>query len=133
MTRVTSRALQTVGKGTAEKTSLQLTVRKLGGDSADVTWCDSSFQTPGGRGAAEIGKARSLTVENRVRRTIGDDNAERRRPNIATYSIFIVMLFLYIKRFLESLFFIRVSTAFYFVCAFCIFCLYFALLIIEYD
>jgi len=44
----------------------------------DVTWRGSSFQT---RGAAATGKARSLTVDNRVRPTISDDDdTKRRRP-----------------------------------------------------
>jgi len=45
--------------------------------AADVTWRSSSFQTR----TAATGKARSPTVDNRVRRTISDgDDAERRRP-----------------------------------------------------
>jgi len=44
--------------------------------SVDVTCCGRPFQT---RGAA-TGKARSPTVDSRVRRTISDgDEAERRR------------------------------------------------------
>jgi len=44
--------------------SLETTVRKI----ADVTWRSNSFQTR----AAATGKARSPTVDNRVRRTIND-------------------------------------------------------------
>jgi len=50
--------------------SLQTTARKLGGEGADVTWRGSSFETR----AAAIEKARSPTVDNRIRRTISDDD-----------------------------------------------------------
>jgi len=40
----------------------------------DVTWRDSSFHTR----AAATGKARSPTVDNRVRRTISDDDDTER-------------------------------------------------------
>jgi len=45
MAQVSSRAPQKVGRGTAEKMSLQTTAGKLGGDGAHVTWRGSSFQT----------------------------------------------------------------------------------------
>ena len=73
--KVTTKALQKVGKETAEKMSLQTTAETRR-DGADVTWCDGTFQTR----AAATGKARSPIVDYRVRRTIGDDDeAERRR------------------------------------------------------
>jgi len=51
--------------------------KTLGREGTDVTWRGISFQTR----AAATGKARSPTVDNRVRRTISDDDdAERRRP-----------------------------------------------------
>ena len=69
---------QEVEKGTVEKMSLHTTARKLGGDGADVTWRSSSFQTR----AAGTGKARSPTVDNRVRRTISGEawSLEVREP-----------------------------------------------------
>jgi len=44
---VTSQTLQKVGKGTAEKMSLQTTAmqKTRRGDGADVTWRGNSFQT----------------------------------------------------------------------------------------
>ena len=52
-------------------------------DDADVTCCGTVFQTR----AAATGKARSLIADNRVRRTISDDEeAERRRPRRASKS-----------------------------------------------
>jgi len=65
-----------VTEGAAEKTSLVLKrLQKTRRNDADVTWRGSSFQTR----AAATRKARSPTVDSRVRRTITDD-AERRRP-----------------------------------------------------
>ena len=50
---------------------------KTAGDGAGVTWCGKPFQTR----AATTGKARSPTVDSRVRRTIsnGDEADGRRR------------------------------------------------------
>jgi len=56
--------------GTAERNGRTIqTTLKIRGDGTDVPWRDSSFQTR----AAATGKAQSPTVDNRVRRTIGDD------------------------------------------------------------
>jgi len=44
--------------------------RKLGEDGADVKWHGSLFQEQ----AAATGKARSMTVDNCVQRTISDDD-----------------------------------------------------------
>ena len=49
-------------------------LRKTARDGADVTWCCKPFQTL----AAATGKARSPTVDIRVRRTISNgDEADR--------------------------------------------------------
>ena len=51
-------------------------LQKTGRDGADVTWCGRSFQVR----VAATGKARSPTVDSRVRWTDSDDvDAERRR------------------------------------------------------
>jgi len=51
-------------------------LQKTGRDGADVTWRGRSFQVR----VAATGKARSPTVDSRVRRTDSDDvDAERRR------------------------------------------------------
>ena len=73
-----------VGKGTAEKASFQTTAEKTIKDGADVTWRGSSFQTR----AAATGKARSPTVDNRVRRTISDDDDAERRRHRASKSFY---------------------------------------------
>ena len=53
-------------------------MQKTRRDCADATWRGSSFQTPG---AVATGEARPPTVNNRVGRSISDDDdAERRRP-----------------------------------------------------
>jgi len=53
-----------------------MNTRRDGRDGADVTWRGSAFQVR----AAAIGKARSLTVDSRVRQTGSDDvDADRRR------------------------------------------------------
>jgi len=67
-----------VEKETVEKVDLQTTVENSQGRyRRDVQWRGRSFQTR----AAATGKARSATVDNRVRQTISDDDdAERRRP-----------------------------------------------------
>ena len=58
------------------KRSIFRPLRKTDSDDADVTCCGAVFQTR----AAATGKARSLIVDNRVRRTISDEEeAERRR------------------------------------------------------
>jgi len=57
-------------KRAIDNMSLRTTAEKSYRDGADATWSGSSFQT----WAAATGKARSLTVYNRVRRTISDDD-----------------------------------------------------------
>jgi len=54
----------------------------MASDGADVTCCGRLFQI---RGAA-TGKARSPTVDSRVRRTISDDDEAERRRHRASVS-----------------------------------------------
>jgi len=59
-------------------------LRKMASGGADVTCCGRLFQI---RGAA-TGKARSPTVDSRVRRTISDDvEAERRRHRASVSAV----------------------------------------------
>ena len=54
-------------------------LRKTDSDDADMTCCGTVFQTR----AAATGKARSLIVDNRVRRAISDDEEAERRQRRA--------------------------------------------------
>ena len=63
-------------KAASEEMRLQTTAKNTGSEGADVTCGGRPFQMR----AAATGKARSPTVDNRVRRTTSDDDeADRRR------------------------------------------------------
>jgi len=89
VTTATSQALQEVWKGTVEETSLETTARKLA--VTVQTWrgvvVRSRHGVEVGGGAAATGRARSPIVDNRVRRTISDDDddAEQRQPRAVTF------------------------------------------------
>ena len=76
MSRVTSQALNNSYEKKRRKRCVFRRLRKTGKDDADVTWRGRSFQVR----AAATGKARSSTVNSRVRRTGSDVvSADRRR------------------------------------------------------
>jgi len=58
-------------------------LRKMASDGADVTCCGRLFQI---RGPA-TGKARSLTVDSRVRRTISDDRCRGRTQTTSSFGV----------------------------------------------
>jgi len=68
MTRVTSQAQKKSYGKERRKRNILRRLRKTGRDDADVTWHSRSFQVR----AAATGKARSLTVDSRERRTGSD-------------------------------------------------------------
>jgi len=76
VTRVTSQALNKSYEKERRKRCIFRRLRKTGRDDADVTWRGRSFQVR----AAATGKARSPTVDSRVRRTGSDVVSADRRP-----------------------------------------------------
>jgi len=73
MTSVNSRAQQHSQGKLRLKRWVFRRLWKTGSDCADVTWCGRLFQTR----EAATGKARSLYIDSRVRRTTRDERKNR--------------------------------------------------------